>query len=181
MFSSFVCHFSRTLCSLSVPGKQDQEELHAVLSTEIMTKGTCLGSLQWLSSVTLYLKDYPFCYNWWNFILFNGWVIILLKLDKHAFLQIKDPCFTRDLGPLHPSSHWLQSLGPGLGRPWQTGRPGVLQSMGWQGFGHDLATEQHSIKDPLLVEIPVQMDQPGKGSDLTNIQLLGWVSWCSLE
>ena len=37
----------------------------------------------------------------------------------------------------------------------------------------NLATEQHSIKDPLLVEIPVQMDQPGKGSDLTNFQLLG--------
>ena len=35
------------------------------------------NSLQWLSSVTFYLKDYPFCCNWWNFILFNAWVIIL--------------------------------------------------------------------------------------------------------
>ena len=100
MFSSFVRCFSRTLCSLSVPGKQEWAELHVVLRTEIMGKGTCLGSLQWLSSVTLYLKDYPFCCNWWNFILFNGWVIILLKIYKHAFLQIKYPCFTRDLGPL---------------------------------------------------------------------------------
>ena len=33
-------------------------------------------SLQWLSSVTLYLRDYPFCCSWWNFIHFNGWVII---------------------------------------------------------------------------------------------------------
>ena len=54
MFSSFVCRFSRTLCSLSVPGKQEWAELHTVLSTKIMTKGTCLGSLQWLPSVTLF-------------------------------------------------------------------------------------------------------------------------------
>ena len=119
MFSSFVCHFSRTLCSLSVPGKQERAELQAVLKTEIMGKSTCLDSLQWLSSVTVYLKDYPFCCNWWNFILFNGWVIILLKIYKHAFLQIKYPCFTRDLGSLHPSSCRLQSPGPSLRRPWQ--------------------------------------------------------------
>ena len=25
-----------------------------------------------------------------------------MKIYKHAFLQIKHPCFTRDLGPLHP-------------------------------------------------------------------------------
>ena len=107
MFSSFVCHFSRTLCSLLGPGKQEWAELHAVLRTEIMGKGTCLDSLQWLSSGTLYLKDNPFCCNWWNFILFNGWVIILLKIYKHACMQIKYPCFTQDLGPLYPSSHWL--------------------------------------------------------------------------
>ena len=59
-------------------------------------------SLQWVSSVTFYLQDYPFCCNWWNFIL-NGWVIILLKIYKHAFLQIKYPCFSRDLGPPCPS------------------------------------------------------------------------------
>ena len=52
LFSSFVCCFSRTLCSLSVPGKQEQTELHAVLRTEIMGKSTCLDSLQWLLSVT---------------------------------------------------------------------------------------------------------------------------------
>ena len=118
MFSSFVCHFSTTLCSLSVPGKQERAELDAVLRTEIMGKSTCLDSLQWLSSVTFYLKDYPVCWNWWNFILFNGWVIILLKIYKHVFLQIKYPCFTRDLGPLHPSSLRLQSPGPNLQRPW---------------------------------------------------------------
>ena len=80
MFSSFVCRFSRTLCSLSVPRKQEWAELHAVLRTEIMGKDTCLDSLQWLSSVTLYLKDYPFCCNCWNFVLLNGWIIILLKI-----------------------------------------------------------------------------------------------------
>ena len=98
-----MCHFSRTLCSLSVPGVQEWVELHAVLRIEIMGKGTCLDSFQWLSSVTLYVLDYPFCCNWWNFILCNGWVIILLKIYKHAFLLIKYPCSTRDLGPLRPS------------------------------------------------------------------------------
>ena len=28
------------------------------------------------------------------------------------------------------------------GRQWRTGKPGVLQSMGWQRVGHNLATEQ---------------------------------------
>ena len=59
-------------------------------------------SLQWLSSATLYILDYPFCCNWWNFILCNSWVIILLKICKPAFLLIKYPCSTRDWGPLHP-------------------------------------------------------------------------------
>ena len=63
------------------------------------------NSLQWLfsASVTLYVSDYPFCCNWWNFILCNGWVIILLKIYEPAFLLIKYPCSTRDLGPLSPS------------------------------------------------------------------------------
>ena len=42
------------------------------------------------------------------------------SIYKHACLQIKYPCFTWDLGPLHPSSHQLQSPGPGLQRPWHT-------------------------------------------------------------
>ena len=41
-----------------------------------------------------------------------------MKMYKHAFLQIKHPCFTWDLVPLRPSSHQLQSPGPGLQRPW---------------------------------------------------------------
>ena len=45
MFSFFACCFSRILCSLSVPGKQERAELHAVVRTEIMGKGTCLDSL----------------------------------------------------------------------------------------------------------------------------------------
>ena len=63
------------------------------------------NSLQWLfsASATLYVLDYPFCCNWWNFIVCNSWVIILLKIYKPAFLLIKYPCSTRDLGPLHPS------------------------------------------------------------------------------
>ena len=59
------------------------------------------NSLQWLfsASATLYVLDYPFCCNWWDFILCNGWVIILLKTYKPAFLLIKYRCSTRDLGP----------------------------------------------------------------------------------
>ena len=70
------------------------------------------NSLQWLfsASATLNVLDYPFCCNWWNCI-WNGWVIILLKIYKHAFVLIKYPCSTRDLGPLRPSFclHSLQS------------------------------------------------------------------------
>ena len=35
-----------------------------------------------------------------------------MKIYKHVFLQIKHPCFTRDLGPLHLSSRRLQSQVP---------------------------------------------------------------------
>ena len=63
---------------------------------------SCLNSLQWLPSVIFYLQDCPFCCNLWNYIL-NGWVVILLKIYKHAFLQIKYPYFTQYWGPPHPS------------------------------------------------------------------------------
>ena len=45
-----------------------------------------------------------------------------MKIYKHAFLQTKHHCFTRDLGPLRPSCHWLQSPGPSIQRPWQRNR-----------------------------------------------------------
>ena len=74
LFFSFVCCFSRILYSLLVPGKQERAELHAVLGTETMRRGTCLDSLQgprsatpfsdplqWLPSVTL-LKCNLFSY-----------------------------------------------------------------------------------------------------------------------
>ena len=53
LFFPFVCRFSRILYSLSVPGKQERAELHAVLTTEIMREGTYLDSLQCLPAVTL--------------------------------------------------------------------------------------------------------------------------------
>ena len=133
MFSSFVCRFSRTLYSLSVSGKQERAELHAVLRTEIMRNGICLDSFQWLPSVTFYLKVIysviPFLLRIWNaFWPFEdcyllGFVftqffyclkLLCMKICKHAFLQIKHLCFTRDLGPLRLSSHQSQSLGPSL-------------------------------------------------------------------
>ena len=124
-----MLHFSSFVCQDSLVSYQflfwEWVELHTVLMTEITRKSTCFNSLQGLPSATLYLIDYPFCCNWWNFILFNGWVIILLKIYKHAFLLIKYPCFTRDLGPPRPSfclwivlqsvesyrSHFLAQLG----------------------------------------------------------------------
>ena len=138
LFSSFVCHFSRTLYSLSVPGKQEWAELHTLLRTEIMKKGTCLDSFQWLPSVTFYLKVIysvmPLLLRIWNafwpfedcyllgfvFAQFFFYCLKLscMKIYKRAFLQIKHPCFTRDLGPLRPSSRRLQSPGPSLQRPW---------------------------------------------------------------
>ena len=107
LFSSFVCHFSRTLCPYQfLENRNEQSCTHfsGLRSWERTPAWIPFSdSLQWLSSVTLYLKNYPFCSNWWNFILFNGWVIILLKIYKHAFLLIKYSCSTRDLGPPCPS------------------------------------------------------------------------------
>ena len=130
MFSSFVCCFS-SLYSLSAHGKQERAELHPVLRTEIMRKGTCLDSFQWLPSVTFYLKViysvmtlllsiwnafWPFedCYLLDFFFLLNFFLLLCMKIYKHLFLQIKYPCFTRDLSPLRSSSRRLQSPGPGL-------------------------------------------------------------------
>ena len=138
MLFSFVCCFSRTLYSLSVPGKQEWAELHAVLRTEIMRKRTCLDSFQWLPSVTFYLKVIysvmPLLLRIWNafwpfedcyllgFVFAQYFYCLKLpcmKIYKRAFLQIKHPCFTWDLDPLRPSSDQLQSPGPSLQRPWQ--------------------------------------------------------------
>ena len=129
LFSSFVCHFSRTLYSLSVPGKEERAELHAVLRTEIVRKSTCLDPLQLLPSVTFYLKVIysvmPLLLRIWNaFWPFKNCYLLgfvfaqffyylklpCMKLYTRAFLQIKHPCFTWDLGPLHPSSHRLHDI-----------------------------------------------------------------------
>ena len=133
LFSSFVCCFSRTLYSLSVPGKQEKAELNAVLRTEVMRRGTCLDSFQWLPSVTSYLvmpsySGYGMLSGplkigiYLDLFLLNFFYCLKLpcmKIYKHAFLQIKHPCLTRGLGPLHPSPHQLQSPGPGLQRLWR--------------------------------------------------------------
>ena len=100
------------------------------------------NSLQWLPSVTLLQWNlfsyapltqdmnafWPFedCYLlgfvFVQFFFFNCLKLPCMKIYKHAFLQTKHPCFTRDLDSLHPSSHQLQSPGPGLQRPWQSNR-----------------------------------------------------------
>ena len=62
-FSSLVCRFSRTLF-LSSSWKTGTSR--AAHSSQDWDHGK--GHLPGFSSVTLYLKDYPFCWNWWNFI-----------------------------------------------------------------------------------------------------------------
>ena len=100
-----ICCIFLPLCAISqgfsVPYQflfQEQVELDAVLRTEIMGKGTCLDSSQWLPSMTLFSVSNLVCIRLSIFILCNGWVIILLKIYKPAFLLIKYPCSTRDLG-----------------------------------------------------------------------------------
>ena len=68
------------------------------------------GPLKIVICLALFLLNFFYCLK-----------LPCMKIYKHAFLQIKHPCFTRDLGSLHPSSRWLQSPGPGLQRPWQHG------------------------------------------------------------
>ena len=107
-----VCCIFLPLCAISqgfsVPYQflfWEWVELRAVLRTEKRERVPAWipfsNSLQWLfsASATLYVLDYSFCCNWWNFILCNSRVIILLKIYKPAFLLIKYPCSTRDLGP----------------------------------------------------------------------------------
>ena len=128
----------------------------------------CLDSLQWLlPSVTFYLKViysvislllriwnafWPFedCYLL-GFVFAQFFYCVKLpcmKIHKYAFLQIKHPCFTRDLGPLHPSRR-LQSPGPGLQRPWHWNVSMLdllasevsMKSCNWWGLAGELSSE----------------------------------------
>ena len=136
MFSSFVCHFSRTLCSLLGPGKQEWAELHAVLRTEVMNR-----THAWIpfSDLLLYYKllshvpitqDMDCLLALWRLcddcyspvsvfaqLYFCCLKLPCIKIYKHMLPQIKYLCFTRGLGSPRPSFRWLQSLGPGLQRP----------------------------------------------------------------
>ena len=139
LFFSFVCHFSRILYSSSVAAGMSRA---ACISWDWdPEKGWPAWSLQWLPPVTSLkcdllsyaplTQDMQCFLALWRLLLawlcFCSVFFYCLKLPcmmiyKHAFLQTKHPCFTRDLGPLCTSSHWLQSPGPGLQRPWQSNR-----------------------------------------------------------
>ena len=67
------------------------------------------GPLKIVICLALFSLDFFYCLK-----------LPCIKIYKHAFLQIKCPCFTQDLGPLCPSSHRLQSPRPGLQRRWQS-------------------------------------------------------------
>ena len=95
----------------------------------------------WMASLTWWMWVWVNSGSWWwtgrpGMLQFMGsqsqtrlsnwtelnWKLPCMKIYKHAFLQTKHPCFTLDLGSLCPSSHWLQSPGPDLQRPWQSNR-----------------------------------------------------------
>ena len=71
--------------------------------------------------------------------------------DAKSLLTGKDPNSGKDWRQKESrgGDDWMASLTQwtwvwaSSGRWWWTGRPGVLQSMGSQRVGHDLATEQH--------------------------------------
>ena len=116
-FSSFVCYFSRFLCSLLVPIPGTRRAAHSSQDWD-HEKGYLPGFLSVAPFNDSFqcqqpcMYDYPFCCNWWDFILCNGWVIILLKICKPDFLLIKYPSSARDFGPPRPSFclHSLQSV-----------------------------------------------------------------------
>ena len=138
LFFSFVCHFSRILYSSSVAAGMSRA---ACISWDWdPEKRWPAWSLQWLPPVTslkcdllsyadmqcfLALRRCLFawlCFCSVFFFFFYCLKLPCMKIYKHAFLRTKHPCFTRDLGRLCTSSHWLQSPGPGLQRPWQSNR-----------------------------------------------------------
>ena len=178
LFFSFVCHFSRILYFLSVCGKQEWAELRAVFRTEIMRKDTCLDSFQWLPSVTPFSESLQWPYlkviysvmplllriwhAFWPFedcylfgfvsaqlFFFNCLKLPCMKIYKYAFLPIKHPCFTWDLGPLHPSSPQLQSAGLSLQRPWHTIDTKAGEDNTQKRKLQANITDEHICKNPL--------------------------------
>ena len=69
------------------------------------------------------------------------------------------------------------------GREWRTGKPGVLQSMGWQRVGHDLGTEQQqhifvvlpSIKHSMQVQARPMYMMGYHSHELLLISCLDWI------
>ena len=141
LFFSFVCHFSRILYSSSVAvGTSRAARSSWDWDPE---KEWPAWSLQWLPPVTSVKRDLLSYVDMQCFLALRRWLFAWLcfcsvsfflfffshclklpcmKIYKHVFMQTKHPCFTRDLGPLSPSSHRLQSPGPGLQSPWQSNR-----------------------------------------------------------
>ena len=158
--SSFAYCFSRTLYSLSVPGKQEWAVPHAVLRTEIMRGGICLDSFQWLPSMTFSVMPlllrilngfWPFedCYLL-GFVFAQFFYCLKLpcmKIYKHAFLQIKHPCFTRDLGLLRPSSRRLQSPVPVYKDRDSTGGGGGIHVHNTGAVSHQILPVSFPISD----------------------------------
>ena len=78
--------------------------------------------------------------------------LILWPRDAKSWLIEKDWCWETLKVKGEKGSRgwdgWMASLTQwawiwaNSGRQWRTGKPGVLQSMGWQRVGHDLVTEQ---------------------------------------
>ena len=96
----FVCCFSRTLYSLSVPGKQEWAELHALLRTEIMKRAPAWipfsDSLQW---------PFQLCPSYSGYWMLSGplKIVIRLALFFAQFFLLAKACISTNKAPLFHS------------------------------------------------------------------------------
>ena len=97
-----------------VPSVTPSSDFTDMWSSQLCRHAMLSGPSKMVICLALFLLSF--------FFFFYCLKLPCMKIYKHAFLRTKHPCFTRDLGRLCTSSHWLQSPGPGLQRPWQSNR-----------------------------------------------------------
>ena len=105
-----------------VPSVTPSSDLSETWSAQLCGHAMLSGPLRFVIRLALFLL---------LFFFFYCLKLPCMKIYKHVFMQTKHPCFTRDLGPLSPSSRWLQSPGPGLQRPWQWPHVALLMPLAW--------------------------------------------------
>ena len=98
------------------PSVTPSSDLTETWSAQLCGYAMVSGPSKMVICLALFLLRFLF------FFFFYCLTLPCMKIYKHAFLQTKHLCFTRNLGPLCTSSHLLQSPGPSLQRPWQSYR-----------------------------------------------------------